>query len=198
MTTTTPSPARKSTPARRSQSRCRGLSLVEVMVGASLASIVLAGVTSTFLFLGRSGANISNYSEMEAEARTGLEYFAQDTRQASDLSWNSTTSVDLVVNGTTVTYSYSAADENFSRTVGTTTTVLVKGVTVFEFSGYMITGDSVDLTDLSTAAKRTAASAVTKQLQVYLKASRSSVTVTTATNTVLSARYILRNKRVAA
>lgn len=60
----------------------------------------------------------------------------------------------------------------------------------------MITGDSVNTADLSTAAKREAASGVTKQLQIYLKSGRTSSTVNTATNTVLSARYILRNKRV--
>lgn len=172
------------------------MSLVEVMVAATLASFVLAGVTSTFLFLGRSGANISNYSEMETEARNGLEYFAQDTRQASDLYWNTATNVRLTVNGVDITYGYRVADGTFTRTVGATTTLLVEGVSDFAFSGYMITGASVDLSDLSTAAKQKAASDVTKQLQIYLKASRSSVTVTTATNTVLSARYILRNKRV--
>ena len=174
------------------------MSLVEVMVGATLASLVLTGVTSTFLFLGRSSANISNYSEMETEARNGLEYFAQDTRQASDLQWNSASSVTLTVNGIPVTYSYSVANATFSRTDSSSTKVLVDGVSEFAFSGYMITGAAVNTADLSTAAIRDAASDVTKQLQVYLKASRSSVTVTTATNTVLSARYILRNKRVTA
>ena len=168
------------------------------MVGATLASLVLTGVTSTFLFLGRSAANISNYSEMETEARNGLEYFAQDTRQASDLQWDSASSVTLTVNGSLVTYSYSSANATFSRADSSSTRVLVEGVSEFAFSGYMITGATVNTADLSTAAKRDAASDVTKQLQVYLKAPRSSVTVTTATNTVLSARYILRNKRVTA
>ena len=172
------------------------MTLVEVMVGATLASLVLTGVTSTFLFLGRSATNISNYSEMETEARNGLEYFAQDTRQASDLRWNSATSVTLSVDGNSISYSYSVADKTFSRRDAASTRVLVSGVTDFAFSGYMITGAIVNTADLSTAAKRDAASDVTKQLQIYLKASRASVTVTTATNTVLSARYILRNKRV--
>ncbi|WP_221030623.1 PilW family protein [Actomonas aquatica] len=193
MTTTTPSRVPKPRHPRHHRS---GLTLVEVMVGASLASFVLAGVVSTFLFLGRSGANISNYSEMETEARGGLELFAQDTRQASDLYWNSASSVRLSVGGSSITYAYNSGDQTFTRTTGSGSTVLVSGVSEFSFTGYMITGTSVALNDLSTAAKRDAASDVTKQLQVYLKASRSSVTVTTATNTVLSARYILRNKRV--
>lgn len=175
------------------------MTLVEVMVGASLAAIVLTGVISTFLFLGRSGANISNYAEMEHQARTGLEYFAEDTRQASDLTWNSAESVTLRVNAVSVTYSYDADAGTFSRQSGTSAAVvLIDGVTSFNLAGYMITGASVDLSDLSTAALRTTASGVTKQLQVYLKASRNTKTVSTATNTVLSARYILRNKRVTA
>ena len=48
----------------------------------------------------------------------------------------------------------------------------------------------MDLSDLAQAAQ------VTKQLQISLRASRTTATVATATNTVLSARFILRNKHV--
>jgi len=51
---------------------------------------------------------------------------------------------------------------------------------------------------LSTAAERTAASSSTKQLQITLEATRTNTTVVAATNTVLSARFILRNKIVTA
>jgi len=174
------------------------MTLVEVMVSTTLAGFILAGVISTFLFIGRSGANIANYADMEGEARVALEEFAQDTRQASDLDWLSSSSIQLTVSGTTITYTYSSGAGTFTRTVGGTSTVLLEGIFSFAYGGYMITGATVDLTDLTTAAKRDAASAVTKQVQIYLKASRTSNTVTTATNTVLSARFILRNKRVSA
>ena len=186
-TTTTPWPARKTD---------RAFTLVEVMISASLGSIILAAVLTMFLFLGRSGANIANYADMEAQARTGLEYFAQDARQASNMTWNSASSIDLTVNGTTIRYTYTAGSGEFSRRVGVTTTVLIRGISTFTLDGYMITGAKVDTTDLTTLAKRNTASGVTKQLQLYLKAARTSSTVNTATNTVLSARYILRNKRV--
>ena len=135
---------------------------------------------------------------MEAQARQGLETFAQDTRQASDLDWLSDSSVELTVNGAAVTYTFDTGAGTFSRTSAGTTTALIEGISSFTFSGYMITGASVNLADLTTAVKREAASDVTKQIQIYVLASRSSSTVTTATNTVLSARYILRNKRVSA
>ena len=51
---------------------------------------------------------------------------------------------------------------------------------------------------VTTVAERSTASSSTKQLQISLEASRSNTTVVAATNTVLSARFILRNKIVTA
>lgn len=168
------------------------------MISASLATVVLTAVLSMFLFLGRSSANIINYTEMESQARTGLEYFAQDTRQSSDMVWNSANSITLTVGAANITYAYNSGTGEFSRTTGGTTDVLLDGITTFTYSGYKITGATVDISDLSTAAKRSSASGVTKQVQIYIEAARTSITAVTATNTVLSARYILRNKRVTA
>lgn len=190
MTTITRSPA--SLPPRRAETRA--FTLVEVMIGATLSSFVLAAVLSTFLFLGRSGANIRNYTDMETQARKALEQFAEDTRQASAVTWASSTSVTLIVNSTNVAYGY--ASGNFTRTVGGVSTTLLSGITSFSFLAYTINGTAI--TDFSTATARTTANGTTKQIQISLSASRSTQTVATATNIVLSARYVMRNKRVTA
>lgn len=193
MTTTTLSPARN---------RSRGFTLVELMIGSTLGAFILAAVLSTFLFMGRSGANVQNYNDMEAQARKALEVFAQDTRQASGVVWTDTNTVALTVGTLTVTYQYNPTAKRFARQEVVTlsgtinsTRVLVTGITSFAFSAYNISGNSVPI---STAAERTAANGTTKQLQISLKAARSSTTVVSATNTVLSARFVLRNKRVTA
>lgn len=174
----------------------------------TLAGFIMTGIMTTFLFLGRSGANVQNYSDMEAQARRALELFAQDVRQASSISWQAegtrtetingvstllkwehARSVRLVVDSQTVTYTFAANTNTFYRTSGTTT-ALVSGITMFSFTAYKINGALLPLADL-TAANRS-----TKQLQISLEAERSSRTAATATNLVLSARYILRNKRV--
>ncbi len=188
MTTTTPSRARKTSVAKRSLAA--GFTLVEVMIGASLSTFILAGVMSTFLFLGRTGANVGNYTEMESQARRSLELFAEDVRQASSITWNSTTSVTLVVNSAAIIYAYDSSAKAFRRQDPGATRTLLTGITNFQFKGYNINGAEVDLTDLAAAAK------ITKQLQISLRASRTSQTVASATNTVLSARFILRNKRI--
>lgn len=171
-----------------------GFTLVEVLIGASLSGFILAGVLSTFLFLGRSGANIQNYNDMESQARRCLEQFAQDTRQASTITWNSANSVTLLVDSVAVTYTY--ASNRFVRISGGATRTMLTGITSFSFKAYTITGAEVPA--IGTTTPLTSAGQVTKQLQISLQASRRSETVSTATNTVLSARFILRNKRVTA
>lgn len=201
MTTTTPSPGRN--PRFRPAAPAGGFTLVELMIGASLGSFILAGVLSTFLFMGRSGANVQNYNDMESQARKALEFFAEDTRQASGVIWGSdSNTVALTVGTNRVTYSYNPTSRQFSRveiviatSAAVSSRVLVTGITSFGFSAYNISGSNLPL---DTAANLTAANGSTKQLQISLEAARANTTVVAATNTVLSARFILRNKKVTA
>ena len=59
------------------------------MIGAALSSFILAGVLSTFLFLGRSGANIQNYNDMESQARSALELLYQRQVNVMGIVFNS-------------------------------------------------------------------------------------------------------------
>lgn len=193
MTTITPSRIRNERPSLASRA---GFTLVEVMVGAALGSIILAAVLSTFLFLLRSGENLGNYNDMQTQARYATEVFAEDVRQASAITWTSSTAMTLTVNSTSVTYAYDSANGNFNRTVGTTTTNLITGIVSgsFSFTAYSIAAPTTALSfsDLTNASKNT------KQVQISLRASRTTTTVVSATNLILSARYILRNKIVTA
>lgn len=184
-TTTTRSRVRK--PGRRGG---RGFTLVEIIIASGIGAFVLAAVLTAYGFIVRSGVNLSNYSEMEGQARTALELFAEDTRQASSITWNSKYSVTLLVSGNPVVYQYDDSARIFQRLVGGNTRNLLAGVQAFEFKAYNITGTELSLSDLTAAGKGT------KQLQISLTAARTNQTVTRASNTVLSARFILRNKRV--
>lgn len=161
------------------------------MVSAGIAAFVMAGVMTTFVFLGRSGVTFQNYNDMEAQSRRALELFAQDVRQASTITWNSQTQLTLTVNSVTVAYSYSGGD--FTRqigggAIGSIITSITAGT--FSFRAFNLDGDELPLT---TAAERTAANGTTKQLQLSMQSERSRQTLATSTNSVLSARFILRN-----
>lgn len=194
MITTTPSPARN-----RSRLR-RGFSLVELMVSSTFGGILLIAALTGFLFIGRTGANMRNYTDMERQARKAIETFAADVRMAKGATWNSENSLTLTVvtaAGLTqnYTYTYNPDAGTFQRVANGTTTPLLTGITAFTFTAYKINTEPIDLSNPTTLAS---ASNLTKQVQISLRTIRRTTTVTDATNSVISARFILRNKRVTA
>lgn len=194
MTITTPL---RTVNSRYTGRRSGGFTLVEVMVAAFISAFVLTGVLTAALFIGRSAMNIRNYTDMETQGRKMLEYFAEDTRQASAVTWSvGGNAVTLVVNSTNVTYTYNPTALTLVRSVTGSPSVTISNVNTFQFLAYTINGTQV--TNFSTAAACTTAANSTKQIQISLAASRSRQTLTNTTSTVLSARFILRNKKVTA
>ncbi len=200
-----------STPStdRRLADPC-GFTLTELMISAVLGAFILLGILTTFLMIGRTGANAANYAELEAQARKALETFGEDVRMANNVDWNGVlpssspapTIVTLTIppstlGGGTVTKTYYLDTNPTSPTYrcflwkyGTLAstnpgTVLIHNVRTLAFNAYKIgsAGPATNALD-------------TKQIQLSLTAARSTTTVATATDMVLSARFILRNKPV--
>lgn len=183
--------------------RLRAFTLVEVMVAATIGSFVLAGVLTAFLMLTRSATNAANYSMMETQSRKALEELGQDLRMAKDATWNSATSITLEIpdnytsSSNLVTYAYqvSGGTGQFYRMPGAasatnTKTVLVRNVASdFAFSRFDRIG-----APLSSTATAQALNIQTKRIQLYMTVRSTSKTVVAATNTILSASFILRNK----
>ena len=164
------------------------MTLVELMVATSLGALIMTGVLTVFLFIGRTSANMASYVDLESQARESLERFAQDARQASSITYSSATVINLTVNSTSITYGYDSGTAQFYRTLSGTRSNLVSGITSFAFIGYKLDGTQVSLSNLVLAGTNT------KQIQLSLKAQRVNRTAAAVSNTVLSARYILRNK----
>jgi Tfp pilus assembly protein PilV len=177
--------------------RQRGFTLTEVMISAGLSVFVLAGILTTFLMLGRSGYNASSYSTMESEARRALEKLSEDARMATNIEWTSNASITLTVGSNKIIYAYDSSSTGdtarsfYRREVLASGTarplILVRDVSEFAFCRYKVL-NGVNY----TAANDTE----TKQIQITLRAVRARSTVVAATNAVLSARIVLRNKKV--
>ena len=184
------------------------------MVAGALTGFVLAGVLSAVLMIGRSSANASNYSELETQTRAALERFSREVRLANSVgNGYSTTSVTLGIPDAsssrtnvayTVTYAFDATHSTFTRTGppegnpsgASATTVLVSGVqqlpgvNPFNYYRYVTNGSYANGFTTNTASS----AAEIKQIEINFLAQRTNTTATTATNKVLSARFILRNK----
>lgn len=167
------------------------------MVASTLGAIVMAAVMSAFLFVGRTSIMLRNYADLETQARNAMETFAQDVRMASEAVWNSPTALSITVrNGgvdVPVVYAYDNAARTFSRTFNGTTTVLITDISSFAFSAY-----SIDTEPVSLAAPTSATNIATKQIQIAMETERRNTVLALSTNKVISARFVLRNKRVTA
>ncbi len=181
-----------------------GFTLSEVMIASTLSVFVLAGVLSAFLFIGRSSLSASSYSELESEARRGLEIFAEDVRMATDVRWNGPQSLTLELLGNPgqefVTYAYDAEPSSpthraFYRLEGLPDSIEPRRVLIsnlapdFSFRRYKLEQPGVIDNTASNDLE-------TKQIQLTLRAVRSGLSRADTTHSVVSARYVLRNKRV--
>ena len=175
-----------------------GFTLVELLVGLSLSTVVLAGVLSTFLMIGRSGMNAANYSMSDSELRRAIETFSRDVRMSKAIKWNSSSSITLTVTdkyastSNQVTYAWDSSSSGdtakcFYAMPGSSTstaskTIYVRDVSNFSFLRYNRLNASA-----STDAE-------TKRVQINLNVKRTGGTLVAANTALVSASYTLRNK----
>lgn len=178
-------------PRAKAKAARAGFSMVEMLVATTITGIVLTGVLTTFVFFSKTGVRMANYTDMETGARETLSRFSQDVREADTCTWLSATSLRLTVSGATVTYAYNSGAKTFTRTAGSSTEVLITNITSFQFTAY-----NIAMTTLNVSADLTAAGTATKMVQVDMDLARSATASGSSTSQVLSARYVLRNKKV--
>jgi hypothetical protein len=202
--------------AKLPRSARAGFTLVEVMMCAGIGSFVMLGVLTCYGMIARTGTSLYNYVDMEDQARRGLEKFSEDSRMANSITWTSSTQVALTIPHVasdsyvdTVTYWWDSTTDTTSPTyqcfrrtevvtnssgvtTSTTTTTLIKNVATFQFDRWQAGG--------ATGVQATT-NANTDQLQIHLTLRKQgnerntrSTAIVAATNLVVSARYILRNK----
>lgn len=178
-------------PSPRTRSRRAAFTLIETLVAGGLSGIILAAVLSSFVYLGRAGVGLQHYSDMASQSRVMLQQFGQDVRQATAATWTDADTLVLTVDGTAVTYDYNAGAKNCSRTTGGQPRVLVRGISSIQFRAFDINGQVLNL-----AANLAAANGATKMIQLEIDMARSSQSLGSATGEVISARFVLRNKKV--
>ena len=175
------------------------------MVSATISAFIMAGILSALVMIGRSGYLSSSYSELANETRRALDIFGADVRKAANIRWNSSQSITLYVvtstNATvTTTYAYdtvatSATYQSFYRVLGDPDSteprrVLLRHVDPsFAFCRFKLEQDGSEDNPATSDME-------TKQLQLTLRASRVGAKAIAANQSSISARYILRNKRV--
>lgn len=178
----------------------RAFTLVEVMVSALLAGFILAGVLSSNLQMLRSGVRITQYAEMGAQLRRGLDQFAHDVKIATDIKWNGTSDITLTLpisarTTTQVTYAWTAGTQSFFSVPGADSTVTASRV-------YLVNGippgangnPGLFFARLDRDGNAATTDLATKRIQLTLALSRQSQTMAATTQDTVAVSYTMRNK----
>ncbi len=103
----------------------RGFTLVEMLFVATLAGLIMVGMLSTYLFLGRNLTRLSYRRALEAQSRSILNTLGNDVRKAKAVSNVSANGLTLtLLDGSTVTYAYDGTTDYLSRNAGSGAVVL--------------------------------------------------------------------------
>ena len=178
----------------------RGFTLVELLIGSTLAAIVMSAVLSSYVFLGRNLTRTANYQTLEAKGREALTYLRRDFALAQAVKTGTTptaTSVTLVLPAGEVTYAYSASTLTRTANFGAnpSLTLLTNDFctcTAFAFQYYTTTG-GVPL-DQNTATTYVPLSIKQIQAGFTIQTPSTHSVSTRAIYQAVSSRFLLRNK----
>ncbi|HVU18016.1 MAG TPA: prepilin-type N-terminal cleavage/methylation domain-containing protein [Candidatus Didemnitutus sp.] len=182
--------------------RAAAFTLVEVLIGATLSAIVMVGVLTSFVFLGRSLSRLVNYQNLEAKSRQAMTVMRTDFGLALSVKSGTTptaTAVTLTLPSGDVTYTYDSSSQSLRRqaTFGANRdyTLLQNDTCVctsFAFSYYTTTNGS----PVSQITAGTNVPFSIKQIQVSysLDSTGSASPQTRASYDMGSATFLLRNR----
>lgn len=186
---------------KRRPKNSAGFTLVETLVGSTLASMVMAAVLSSFVFLGRNLTRLANYHSLEAKGREALTYFSRDLAVAQAVK-NGTTptnnSLTLVLPAGDVTYTYDGARLLRHATFGANSDINLlqndsTSCRAFSFNYYTMTGGTptsqITGADMPYSIKQV-------QIQFTVETPGVSSSATHSSYDAVSARYLIRNKQL--
>ncbi|MBK1858568.1 hypothetical protein JIN80_09885 [Cerasicoccus arenae] len=116
------------------------------MIATTMMGFLMAGITSTLIFMLRSSVSLGNYAEMNRDGSYFLEKFGREIRMASQVNSISRTAFIVVVANAsgdeTVEYAYLSAPGQLIRTSLTSGTkeVLLDNISTLDIGYYNILG----------------------------------------------------------
>lgn len=137
------------------QRAMKAFTLVELLIGMTLASVITLGVITGFTFLGRNMVRIANNSDLSSRASIASATIQQDVANAESITAVSSTGLTMVVDtgagSETVTYTYSDANDEITRTDPSNTYVVLRNVSACTFT---FTDSNSNTTTTPSAVKK--------------------------------------------
>jgi len=138
------------------KSRQAGLTLVEVVVGTALGSLVLIGVASIYLFSAKSFVSMSNHDDLSRRNRQASDLLSRDIRSATAVSSATRSQIVLQSQKGNVTYAFDDTAGTLTRSQAGQARVLLAGLTSLSFSLYQRPASGAAYEDFPAATASTA------------------------------------------
>jgi hypothetical protein len=165
------------------------MTLVETLVGLAAGSLLLAVIATAWVFTARSFVAIGNYTEMDNDSRNTLDLMSREIRAASALTSYTTNKVTLRnLDGSTFTYEYSPTAKTLTRQQGSNKKVLLEECDYARFSV-----SQRNVTNGFIFYSTTSNPSLTKLIDVSWKCSRRVIGTQINTESVQTAKIVLRN-----
>ncbi len=167
--------------------RKRGFTLAEILIATSIGSVLMSGITSSYMFIVKSSMSVSQYVEMNTQSRQGMDRFGREMRMAVDITAATASQISIEIQddgGTrTVEYIYDATNKQLIRVEGTWTLTLIDSVETLSLKYYNLLGnETVNPLEI-------------KKVQIEGRLSNTVLKIENTTNLV-SAKFMLRNRKV--
>jgi len=142
---------RTNRPALNKCSTAKGFTLVELLVGATLSAAVMAAVLSSYVYLAKHFARLTNQQTLETQSRRTLGYFTRDVQVAAGIDTTQTLSatrcsltVPTTTGTNTITYYYNNSASDTSVTInGTNVTMIANSLTRCVYNGSTVTAQTL-------------------------------------------------------
>jgi prepilin-type N-terminal cleavage/methylation domain-containing protein len=188
--------------------------LVELLIGMALSSMLMLAVLSSYVFLGRALTRLALQQELERQSRGTIARLTADISMAQSVTSANDTTLALTLPAGTVTYTYNSTTKTLTRTAsfGASPTLVLLGspasvalgspapgaivCTVFAFN-YFTTADRVLSPTDTKPTQWTDAPISIKQIEAgFTIAAGTSFVGTYTTLRTASGRFALRNRQL--
>ncbi len=180
--------------SRESAVSNQGFTLAELLITMGLMGLIMTAILSSYIFITKSSMSMGNYAEMNEQARMAVEIFARDIRMTSDVLYVGEGEMSLEVSYSqddvqTVDYIYDSDAGEFIR--------IVRRI-VGKDSKFVILDDLIDLEIkfLNLIDAETENLLEIKRIHFSAKMLKKVLHIAN-TNQVISAQYMMRNRKVA-
>lgn len=171
--------------------RTSGVTLIEVLIGMGISGMLLSALAAFIFFSGKSFAAIFNYADLDRQSRNALDEMIYKVRQADELVSFQPHEVVFSVYGTNeLRYKYSSEEKTLLETFQGLEKVLLTECDDFAFSMFQRNSEEGTYDQFPA----TLTNNVAKLIQVNWTCSRKILGARVNTESVQSAKVVLRNQ----